>query len=76
MVAMELVEDRETKEPAAALAKEIKNGAYERGALCLLAGAGDNVLRVLAPLTIENEVLERGLSAIEGAVEAAAAKRV
>jgi 4-aminobutyrate aminotransferase/(S)-3-amino-2-methylpropionate transaminase len=76
MVAMELVEDRETKEPAAALAKEIKNGAYERGTLCLLAGTGDNVLRVLVPLTIEDEVLERGLSAIEASLEAAVAKRV
>jgi 4-aminobutyrate aminotransferase/(S)-3-amino-2-methylpropionate transaminase len=75
MVAMELVEDRDTKEPAATLAKEVKNGAFERGALCLLAGAGDNVLRVLVPLTIEDEVLERGLSAIEASLEAAVAKR-
>jgi 4-aminobutyrate aminotransferase/(S)-3-amino-2-methylpropionate transaminase len=75
MVAMELVEDRDTKEPAAALAKEVKNGAFERGALCLLAGAGDNVVRLLVPLTIEDEVLERGLAAIEASLEAAVAKR-
>jgi 4-aminobutyrate aminotransferase/(S)-3-amino-2-methylpropionate transaminase len=75
MVAMELVEDRATKNPAAALAKEVRNGTYERGALCLLAGAGDNVVRLLLPLTIEDEVLERGLSAIESALEAAVTKQ-
>ena len=52
------------------------NGAFERGVLCLLAGAGDNVVRVLVPLTIEDEVLERGLSAIEASLEAAVARRV
>ncbi len=74
MMAMELVVDRDTKQPAAALAKEVRSGAFERGVLSLLAGAGDNVVRVLVPLTIEDEVLERGLSALEGALEAAVAK--
>ncbi len=46
MMAMELVVDRDTKQPAAALAKEVRNGAFERGVLSLLAGAGDNVVRV------------------------------
>jgi 4-aminobutyrate aminotransferase/(S)-3-amino-2-methylpropionate transaminase len=75
MVAMELVEDRDTKEPATALAKEVRNGAFERGALCLLAGNADNVLRLLLPLTIEDEVLERGLAMIEASLEAAVSKR-
>jgi 4-aminobutyrate aminotransferase/(S)-3-amino-2-methylpropionate transaminase len=74
MMAMELVVDRDTKQPAAALAKEVRNGAFERGVLSLLAGAGDNVVRVLVPLTIEDEVLERGLTALEGALEAAVGK--
>ena len=74
MMAMELVVDRDTKQPAAALAKEVRGGAFERGVLSLLAGAGDNVVRVLVPLTIEDEVLDRGLSAVEAALEAAVAK--
>jgi 4-aminobutyrate aminotransferase/(S)-3-amino-2-methylpropionate transaminase len=73
MMAMELVLDRATKQPAAALAKAVRSGAFERGALCLLAGVGDNVVRLLMPLTIEDEVLERGLSAVEGALGAAVA---
>ena len=75
MMAMELVEDRETKEPAAALAKEVRLGLFERGVLCLLAGVGDNVVRLLVPLTIEDEVLDRGLDMIEAGLEAAVAKR-
>ncbi len=69
MVAMELVEDPQSKVPAAALAKAVRAGAFERGVLCLLAGAGDNVVRLLAPLTIEDELLDRGLDAIEASLE-------
>ena len=75
MVAMELVEDRITKQPAAAFAKEVRSGVFERGAVTLLAGSGDNVFRLLVPLTIEDEVLDRGLGMIEASVEAAAVKR-
>jgi 4-aminobutyrate aminotransferase/(S)-3-amino-2-methylpropionate transaminase len=74
MMAMELVVDPGTKQPAGALAKEVRSGMFQRGALSLLAGAGDNVIRLLLPLTIEDEVLERGLSAIESALEAAVAR--
>jgi 4-aminobutyrate aminotransferase/(S)-3-amino-2-methylpropionate transaminase len=75
MMAMELVENRETKQPAAALAKAVRNGTFERGALSLLAGAGDNVVRVLVPLTIEDETLDRALDIIEESLAAAVAER-
>jgi 4-aminobutyrate aminotransferase/(S)-3-amino-2-methylpropionate transaminase len=75
MMAMELVEDLETKTPAAALAKEVRAQLFERGALCLLAGAGDNVVRLLVPLTIQDEVLDRGLDMMEAGLEAAVAGR-
>jgi 4-aminobutyrate aminotransferase / (S)-3-amino-2-methylpropionate transaminase / 5-aminovalerate transaminase len=76
MIAMELVGNPETKEPAAALAKELRSGVFDRGALCLLAGSGDNVLRLLVPLTIENETLDRGLDIIEESLAAAVGIRV
>ncbi|MFH0915738.1 MAG: 4-aminobutyrate--2-oxoglutarate transaminase [bacterium] len=69
MVAMELVEDRGTKEPASALAKELRTKLYENGMLCLLAGMHDNVVRLLAPLTIEDEVLEEGLNIMRQSLE-------
>lgn len=75
MVAVEFVEDRVTKEPAGALAKQIRSDLFERGVLCLLAGQGDNVLRLLMPLTIEDDVLEKGLCLIEAALEAVVRNR-
>jgi len=74
MMAMELVGDPVTKEPAPELAKEVRSGLFERGVLCLLAGGGDNVVRLLMPLTIEDEVLERGLQAMEESLAAAVSK--
>jgi 4-aminobutyrate aminotransferase / (S)-3-amino-2-methylpropionate transaminase / 5-aminovalerate transaminase len=75
MMGMELVEDRQTKEPAPALAKEIRANLFERGVLSLLAGAGDNVVRSLVPLTIEDELLAKALDLIDESFEAAMAKR-
>ncbi len=75
MVAMELVEDRVTKEPAAAIAKELRVALFEKGVLCLLAGAGDNVVRVLPPLTIEYEVLDQALERLRESMDGIMAKR-
>jgi 4-aminobutyrate aminotransferase/(S)-3-amino-2-methylpropionate transaminase len=75
MMGMELVQDRQTKEPAPALAKEIRSNIFERGALSLLAGAGDNVVRSLVPLTIEDKLLDKALDIIEASFEAAMEKR-
>jgi 4-aminobutyrate aminotransferase / (S)-3-amino-2-methylpropionate transaminase / 5-aminovalerate transaminase len=75
MMAMELVEDRLTKEPAPALAKEIRSNLFERGVLSLLAGAGDNVVRSLVPLTIEDDLLQKALGLVEASFEAAMARR-
>jgi 4-aminobutyrate aminotransferase/(S)-3-amino-2-methylpropionate transaminase len=75
MMAMELVEDRETKQPAAALAKAVRDGAFRRGVLSLLAGAGDNVVRALVPLTIDDDTLERALDIMEESLTAAVAER-
>lgn len=75
MMAIELVDDRETKRPAAALAKAVRNEAFERGVLLLLAGAGDNVVRVLVPLTIEDPTLESAMDVVEESLASALEKR-
>jgi 4-aminobutyrate aminotransferase/(S)-3-amino-2-methylpropionate transaminase len=75
MVAMELVEDPATRQPAAALAKEMRLALFERGVLCLTAGAGDNVLRVLLPLTIEDETLDTALARLDESMARVMEKR-
>ncbi len=71
MLAIELVSDRETKEPAAALATAVVDQAAERGLLLLKAGIYSNVIRVLLPLVIADAELDEALEVWEEALEAA-----
>ncbi len=68
MIAMELVKDRKTKEPAADETKVIIKECYEKGLVLLNAGLYSNVLRILVPLVVTKEQLESGLDIIERTV--------
>ncbi len=70
MLAIELVMDRATKEPAPDLAKAVIDAALERGLILLKAGTFGNCIRVLCPLTIEDAVLDEALGVWEEALEA------
>ena len=65
MLALELVKDRETKEPAADKAKELVEFSHKKGLILLACGNFGNVIRTLMPLVIEDEQLERGLAIME-----------
>jgi 4-aminobutyrate aminotransferase/(S)-3-amino-2-methylpropionate transaminase len=71
MLAIELVEDRETKRPAAAQATAVVEQASSRGLLLLKAGIYSNCIRVLCPLVLTDEQLEEALAVWEEALEAA-----
>jgi 4-aminobutyrate aminotransferase/(S)-3-amino-2-methylpropionate transaminase len=64
MVGMELVADRESRAPDKALTDSVLAGALRRGLILLSAGTYGNVVRVLAPLTIGDDVLEEGLQVL------------
>jgi 4-aminobutyrate aminotransferase/(S)-3-amino-2-methylpropionate transaminase len=68
MVAMELVEDRATKEPAGMTAARLIEECYRQGVVILKAGTYDNVIRLLPPLTIEEDLLGEGLDVLEKAL--------
>jgi 4-aminobutyrate aminotransferase/(S)-3-amino-2-methylpropionate transaminase len=68
MLALELVKDRKTKEPAREETAQIIEACYRRGLLVIGAGIFGNVLRILVPLTIAEEELELGLSILEDAM--------
>ena len=72
MIAMELVADRTTKVPDKALTGRLLMAALERGVILLSSGTYGNVIRVLAPLTTPDAVLDEGLDAVEQALEAVA----
>jgi 4-aminobutyrate aminotransferase/(S)-3-amino-2-methylpropionate transaminase len=65
MVAMELVRDRASREPATAEAAAVLVGARERGLLLIKAGLYDNVIRLLMPLVTTDEQMTRGLRILE-----------
>ncbi len=65
MLGLELVKDRETKEPAKAEAQKMVERCYEKGLLLLSCGNFGNVIRTLMPFVITDEQLERGLAIME-----------
>jgi 4-aminobutyrate aminotransferase / (S)-3-amino-2-methylpropionate transaminase / 5-aminovalerate transaminase len=72
MLALELVENRETKEPAATMATKTTAAARDRGLILLSCGIYGNVIRILVPLVITDEDLDRGLEILEEALVDAA----
>jgi len=68
MVAFELVKDPKTKEPDAELTASILAHAEKRGLILLSCGTAANVVRLLAPLTIQDAVLEEGLTILSAAL--------
>lgn len=74
MVAMELVQNGDVDQPATQLTGEVLKACVSRGMLIISAGIYGNVIRVLPPLTITNEELDRGLDILSAEI-ANAAKR-
>jgi 4-aminobutyrate aminotransferase/(S)-3-amino-2-methylpropionate transaminase len=70
MLAIELVADRATKEPAAELVNEVLEEAAAHGLLLLKAGVYGNSIRVLCPLVITDAEVEEALSVWEAALQA------
>jgi 4-aminobutyrate aminotransferase/(S)-3-amino-2-methylpropionate transaminase len=73
MVGMELVADRASRAPDKALTARLLGTALARGLILLSAGTYGNVVRVLAPLTIEDAVLDEGLEVMDAALAQAVA---
>jgi len=72
MCALEVVKDRNTKEPDKDLTNRIVQACYQRGVIVLSAGIYSNVIRMLCPLVITDEQLDEGLDTMEEAFAAVA----
>jgi 4-aminobutyrate aminotransferase/(S)-3-amino-2-methylpropionate transaminase len=70
MLAIELVRDPATREPAPELATAIVEHAIAHGFLLLKAGIHGNCIRVLVPLVVSDAELDEALDVWEGAVDA------
>ena len=74
MIGVEFVQDRESKEPATALQKEIINLAFERGLLTL--GCGQSTIRLSPPLSTSKSEVDDALMIFEEAITLAEAKHL
>lgn len=72
MCAIELVHNRDTRDPASTETEEVARYCYEHGLITLVAGTYNNVIRVLVPLVISNEQFDEGLDVIESALASVA----
>lgn len=67
MIGVELVTDRDHKDPAPGQAAEIRRLCRERGVLIGVGGQNANVLRVQPPLTITQDQMRHALQVLEEA---------
>ncbi len=70
MAAVEFVSDRGRKTPDPAAASRVLARCHEEGVIALKAGTFDNVVRILPPLVIGEDLLLEGLEVIEKAIRA------
>jgi 4-aminobutyrate aminotransferase len=71
MVAFELVKDPKTREPDPQMTAAVLAHAENHGLILLSCGTAANVVRLLAPLTIPDAILDEGLALLSAAVTAA-----
>lgn len=74
MMAIELVRDRKTKNPASEETKKLVRICYERGLVLISAGNFGNVIRTLMPLVITDEQFDRGFDILASGVEELSAR--
>ncbi len=70
MIGVELVTDRETKEPAAAAAAQVRRHCREAGVLVGVGGPAANVVRFQPPLVITDAELDRAVETLDEALTA------
>ena len=71
MVAIELVEDRASNKPAAALTKRWAEICARNELILLTCGVYGNVARILVPLTASDALIDEGFAILEHSLEEA-----
>lgn len=66
MIGMELVEDKESKEPAPEKAREVMIRCWKRGVAIVMCGV--STLRLSPPLTIQRNLLDAALDIVEDTI--------
>ncbi len=75
MLGLELVEDRKSRTPAVQAAQAVARECRANGVIVLPQGRYGNVVRTLIPLTMKDDVLERGLEVLGDSLKSVAGKK-
>jgi 4-aminobutyrate aminotransferase-like enzyme len=70
MIGIEMVKDRDTKEPWPEMAAQIRTECFRKGVIIEVGGHFGNVARFLPPLVITRELLLTGVEIFVDAVRA------
>ncbi len=76
MIGIEFVKKDDPNQPDSTLCAEIIRQAFENGLIIISAGMDKNVIRILSPLVITNDELERGLDILESAIKESIKKTI
>jgi len=71
MIAIEFVNDNDPTQPNSEICPKIVKSCVENGLIVLSAGTYKNTLRILSPLVITEEQLEKGLTILENEIKKA-----
>ncbi len=74
MIGIEFVKNGDPRQPYAEICPKIVKGCAENGLVLLSAGTHKNIIRILSPLVITDEQLEKGLSIMETEIKKAIGK--
>ncbi|WP_445731698.1 aspartate aminotransferase family protein [Mariniflexile sp.] len=74
MIGIEFVKNNDPHQPDADLCSKIVQGCSENGLIMLSAGTHRNIIRILSPLVITQEELEKGMSILENEIKKATKK--
>jgi len=65
VLGIEFVKDRDTKEPAADVARDVVLRCVEKGLMCGKLGMHGNVMRVAPPLVIPRDLLDKSIAILD-----------
>jgi 4-aminobutyrate aminotransferase/(S)-3-amino-2-methylpropionate transaminase len=71
MIGIEFVKSDDHKQPNSEICSHIVKGCAEKGLILLSAGTHKNIIRILSPLVITEEELDKGLSILETEIKKA-----
>ncbi len=74
MIGIEFVKNGDPRQPDAETCAKIVKGCSENGLIILSAGTHKNIIRILSPLVITNEELDKGMTIMENEIKKATRK--